>query len=252
MAPRSPRSVLLALGAALFLLLSGAVATASLASTRTTVAAAAPADPVEPRMARVVRVPAVVPVRPPAARPRPVKVIRPAAVRRTARVVVRPVAPVPPFGAVQAEERGRAAYASLGRRLPSGWVMRFDVYTSTWQGFADGGTKVVSIWVKASDTQDKLRITIAHEMGHVLDYTTLTAHDRGRYLALRGRSGTTVPWYPRNGTSDYASPAGDFAEVYALYRAGSGDFRSTFAPQPTSTQLSSLASFFADLEARQT
>ena len=129
--------------------------------------------------------------------------------------------------------------------------MRYDVYTGTWQGLADSGTKVVTIWVRATDTQNKLRITIAHEMGHVLDYTTLTEHDRGRYLSLRGRSGCTAPWYPRNGTSDFASPAGDFAEVYALYRAGGGDFRSTFAPQPNASQLSSLSAFLSDLEARQ-
>ena len=129
--------------------------------------------------------------------------------------------------------------------------MVFEVYRGTYQGLADSGRKVVTIWVRSTDTRGKLRITIAHEMGHVLDYTALTAHDKGRYLSLRGRSGSTAAWYPANGTSDYASPAGDFAEVYALYLAGAGDFRSTFAPQPTSTQLSSLGQFFSDLQARQ-
>jgi hypothetical protein len=204
----------------------------------------------------VVSPPVVAARRVPVARPRavvrkPVVPAPPVVVRRTARVATRTVTPVPAFTPLEAQRRGAAAYASLGRRLPAGWVMRFEVYRGTYQGLADSGRKVVTIWVRSADNQPRLRITIAHEMGHVLDYTTLTAHDKGRYLSLRGRSGSTARWYPGNGTSDYASPAGDFAEVYALHLAGGGDFRSTFAPQPSSSQLGALCRFFADLEARR-
>jgi len=129
--------------------------------------------------------------------------------------------------------------------------MRFLVYSGTYQGLADSGKKVVTIWVRKTDTVAKLRITEGHEMGHVLDYTALDKDGRQKYLSLRGRGDCRDAWYPANGTSDYASPAGDFAEVYALYRGGAGDFRSTFAAQPSSAQLHEIASLFGQLEAKQ-
>lgn len=169
----------------------------------------------------------------------------PTLARRTA------AAPTVPFTVQDAQRLGQAAYDSLGRRLPEGWRMRFLVYAATYQGLADSGKQVVTIWVRKTDTVAKLRITEAHELGHVLDYTTLDPPGRQKYLSLRGRSDCRDAWYPANGTTDFASPAGDFAEVYALYRGGAGDFRSTFAPQPTSAQLHEIASLFSQLEAKQ-
>ena len=257
---RPARALHLVIGVLVLVVLAVGVGAASRLAPQTTHVAV-----VEPVAAATVVVPVpVAPVRPVrvAAKPRPAHIVkhpvarvvvhRAARVARVARAVTpaRAKAKAPAFGAEEAQRRGAAAYASLGHRLPSDWVMVFEVYHGTYQGLADSGRKIVTIWVRASDTQNKLRITIAHEMGHVLDYTTLTDHDKGRYLSLRGRSNTTAPWYPANGTSDYAAPAGDFAEVYALYLAGAGDFRSTFAPQPTSSQLASLGQFFSDLQAR--
>ena len=184
------------------------------------------------------------PVRPVPA-PRPVvhqvarSSVRVARVRRTA----------VPFGQAQAEAVGQAAFARVNKSLPRGWRIVFEVYRGSWQGLADTGTRQVTIWVRPTDTPARLQVTVAHEMGHVLDYTALTDRDRQRYLAMRGRSDCRDPWYPRNGTSDYASPAGDFAEVYALWRGGRGDFRSRFAPQPS--DLGPFVRFFSELEARQ-
>ena len=248
--PRRARHLLVA-ALALAVLTAGLVTASRLAPRTTQVVGALP-------VAAAQLVPPPVVVAPPVPVVRPRTVVRPpvvtrhaaVVVRRTARVATHTLAPVPAFTPAEALRRGAAAYASLGRHLPAGWVMHFELYRGSYQGLADSGRKVVTIWVRSADTQARLRITIAHEMGHVLDYTTLTAHDKGRYLSLRGRSGSRAAWYPCNGTSDYASPAGDFAEVYALYLAGAGDFRSTFAPQPTSSELGALGQFFADLQAR--
>ncbi len=153
---------------------------------------------------------------------------------------------------VSPAQRAAEAFASLRIALPSRWTIRFERYTGRYQGLTTSDTRTVTIWARPSDSRQELRITIAHELGHVLDFTTLTRADQQRYLRLRGRGSFPVSrWYPSNGTSDYASPAGDFAEVYALWTAGAGDFRSTFAPQPTSSQLQPIAQLFRELRARQ-
>ena len=252
------RVLSVALGAALACTGAGVAVGLVVADTRTTLAAApamaAAPVPVVVRAAPALRLQVTVPPKRPAIHvvlPRPPAPHRPAqpsrsAVRRTA-----PVVSAARFDTAEAAHRGQAAYVSLGRRLPPTWTLRFEVYNGVYAGFADGPAKVVTIWVRPTDSQAKLRIVLAHELGHVLDYTTLSKRGRVTYLALRQRGGSRAPWYPANGTTDFASPAGDFAEVYALYRAGGGDFRSTFAPQPNAAQLSALASFFAGLEAQQ-
>lgn len=148
-------------------------------------------------------------------------------------------------------ERARQAFASLHTSLPSGWSIRFSLRQGSYQGLSSTGTRTVTIWARSSDTRQELRIIIAHELGHVLDFTTLTKADKHRYLELRDRGSFNGAWYPANGTSDYASPAGDFAEVYALWLAGPGDFRSTFAARPSSTRLAQIGQLFSELRARQ-
>ena len=186
--------------------------------------------------------------RPTAAAPIPPS---PPAVRRTTTRVAA-TRPVPPaFTAAEADRRGQAAFASLQRPLPAGWELKVGVHDGTISGWADAKTCVVALWVRSTDTQRKLRITLAHELGHVLDFTVMTDQDRQSYRELRGRASDRTAWYPNEGTSDFASPAGDLAEVYALWRGGAGDFRSTWATQPTTAQLDRIVVLFRDLESRQ-
>ncbi len=219
--------------------------------------AAAPAliGPAVAAVPRTVRPPAVVPKASRA--PRPVQAARrtapaPPTPRKTATAPARRTPSSQPFTAAEADRRGREAFASIHKALPTGWRLQVEVYRGTNQGLADSGTRTVTLWVRPSDSQSALRITLAHELGHVLDYTALTDRDRQDYRELRGRGRDRSAWYPANGTQDYASPAGDFAEVYALWRGGSGDFRSTWAAQPDHAQLDRIVSLFRDLEARQT
>jgi hypothetical protein len=111
-------------------------------------------------------------------------------------------------------------------------------------------TRTVTIWVRPHESDALLRHVIAHEIGHALDLGSMTSTDRQRYLSLRGRSGSS--WFPASSrtTSDFASAAEDFAEVFALWRLGNRDFRSRFAPRPTAGQLRALDPLFQDLEGR--
>ena len=167
---------------------------------------------------------------------------------RPGRVVAQRPLSRPTFTQAAAQQRGSRALASLHRPVARGWTVTFAVYRGRYVGFADATKKVVTLWVKPADSQQSLRITLAHEFGHVLDYTRLTEARRGDYLEIRGRGGYRGSWYPCNGCEDYNSAAGDFAEVYAYWLAGAGDFRSRFAPAPERAQLDRLGAFFTQLE----
>ncbi|MDP3710998.1 MAG: hypothetical protein Q8R60_00765 [Mycobacteriales bacterium] len=142
-----------------------------------------------------------------------------------------------------ADRRGRAALAALGyptERL--GYAIVFRPYVGRELGRADGRTRTITLYVKPGQSERVLRVTLAHEIGHVVDYLTSTDESRAAYLRARGIA--PQRWFPCSGCSDYASPAGDFAEVFALWLAGPGDFRSRMAPAPGRAQLAQLGARF--------
>lgn len=71
---------------------------------------------------------------------------------------------------------------------------------------------------------------LAHEFGHAVDLDQLDPAARRRWLMVRGVPAQT-PWWP-DSRSDYATGAGDFAEVFAACHAASPEFRSRVAPAP--------------------
>jgi hypothetical protein len=66
---------------------------------------------------------------------------------------------------------------------------------------------------------------------------------RAAYQAARGIPAST-PWYGCSGCTDFATPAGDFAEVYAQWVRGSADNRSELAGDPGPAELAALAAQF--------
>jgi hypothetical protein len=88
----------------------------------------------------------------------------------------------------------------------------------------------ITVYVRTSDTPRRIAHDIAHELGHAYDARLLRPRDHRAYLTLRRRPRAT--WWPSAPGSDYASGAGDFAEVFALCHAPSKEFRSTLAPRP--------------------
>lgn len=145
----------------------------------------------------------------------------------------------------ESERRGQQALSSLDypwRDL--GYTVEFREYAGGRLGSANSRTKRIVVYVKRDQSRQSLRITIAHELGHALDFEHGTQRRHDDYRVIRGlrRSG---PWYPCDGCSDYRSHAGDWSEVFAYWLAGPGDFRSQVAGPPTKEQLRRLKPLFA-------
>ena len=143
------------------------------------------------------------------------------------------------------EQRGRAALAALGYPWQSlGYRVVFRPYSGGLLGHADPRDRTVTVYVKPAQDETELRATIAHELGHVLDFVHGTEDRRRRYRELRGLPGSSA-WFPCAGCDDLASPAGDWAEVFAAHLVGTGDFRSRLAGPPSAQDLQRLAPLFA-------
>lgn len=175
-------------------------------------------------------------VRKPAARPKPV-VHKPAPVVRVVqRRAVRPAeTPV---------QRGTRVLNSLHydwKRL--GYRIAFLPEKKGYLGFTDSGKKLVTIWIRKSESDLVLAHTIAHELGHVLDFTHGSAAKHAAYLSFRNMSPLTN-WYGCNGCTDYKTPAGDWAEVFAYWLAGPGDFRSQMGPPPDAAHMKAIAQLY--------
>jgi hypothetical protein len=142
---------------------------------------------------------------------------------------VRAAVRVAPAAAVEAV--ARRARPLVGARTPTGWTVRFRAAApGTPRAQADGGARRITVFVRAGDAAHRIAHDLAHELGHAWDAGHLDDAGRRAYLARRGAAG--APWWPAGAWSDYASGAGDFAEVYARCHAASPDFRSRLAPPP--------------------
>ena len=98
------------------------------------------------------------------------------------------------------------------------------------RGQADAATRTITLFVSPQMQPHQVAHDLAHEIAHAFDAQRLSAAQRAEYLRARG-----VPdaqWWPGREASDYRSGAGDFAEVFALCRAASPEFRSRLAPRP--------------------
>ena len=71
---------------------------------------------------------------------------------------------------------------------------------------------------------------IAHELGHAWDARFLDDRARARYLRGRGVPGVGGGLGPGD---DYASGAGDFAEMFARCHTAAPEFRSRLGPPPS-------------------
>lgn len=160
---------------------------------------------------------------------------KPARARRT---------PVRESAQAHADRRGKAALAALDYPVAKlGYDVVFRPYTGGTLGLADTRTRSITLYVKRSHSDFQLRVSLAHEVGHVLDFTRSTAVTHRDYLVARGLAAGTQ-WFGCNGCTDYLTPAGDFAEVFALWLAGPGDYRSEMAPAPGRAKLAELSRRF--------
>lgn len=147
--------------------------------------------------------------------------------------------------------RGRAALGRLGydwRRL--GYSLRFLPYAGGRLGTANSKKREITIYVGRYQSELSLRTTLAHELGHALDFGHGTAQRRDAYREIRGLSRSS-PWFPCNRCDDLSSPAGDFAESFAVWLVGPGEFRGRLRPAPDARQLRELRELFTVPEPRK-
>jgi hypothetical protein len=104
----------------------------------------------------------------------------------------------------------------------------------------------IEVYARPNDDVRMLAYDIAHELGHAIDVTYNTAETRKNWLKMRGIDPST-PWFGCNACTDFETPAGDFAETFALLLLGPKDFHGRIAPPPTAQQTSALSSFFTSL-----
>lgn len=209
-----------------------------------TFAAALPVDPVRVsvRVPRPVALLAVVlPLAPEvaAAQPEPEPEVVPEADPTPGQQVEAPP-PSPPT----IEERGRAALALVHYPYErTGFTIRFEAARPGFLGLTSEATRTITIYLRPSHTIDAVARTIAHEIGHAIDLAFMNNARRAQYLELRGLG--VVEWMPCERCSDYASPAGDFAEVFAmLVFPTDPTFRSKIAAPPSPAQLAELKALF--------
>lgn len=149
-------------------------------------------------------------------------------------------------GANWQAERGRRALASLrdsGQR--SGVTVSFKAAKSGYLGLTFPAQHHVDVFVRSCDVESEalLRHVVSHEMGHAYDAAHMTPALRDAYEAMRGIPAGT-PWFGCNYCSDFATPAGDFAETYSQWQRGTADSRTKMAPMPTASQLAAIAAAF--------
>lgn len=100
----------------------------------------------------------------------------------------------------------------------------------------------ITAFVRPTDTARTVAVSIAHEIGHLIDYERLTDADRQDWLRERGRP--DAAWWTCNFCDDYGVGSGDFAETFAAWEVGPFDYRSQLAPLPSSAEMQSLSRFF--------
>ncbi len=100
----------------------------------------------------------------------------------------------------------------------------------------------IEIYVRSADAPIDTAYDLAHELGHAFDLEYNDAARRTRWCEMRGIAPDT-PWFGCNRCPDYSTPAGDFAETFALLLLGPGNYHSHMAPPPRLEDVPQLAAF---------
>ena len=155
------------------------------------------------------------------------------------------LATAPPAGAQDyAESVGQAALATIDYPLETlGWEIHFLPGREGFLGLAIGPKRRIEIYVRPSHSVSDVAHTLAHEVGHAVDLTYGTRYRHRQYLRMRGFS-EDAEWFGCDSCTDYATPAGDFAEVFEYWLLGGGDYRSQLGSAPDSLRLEEISHLF--------
>ena len=119
-----------------------------------------------------------------------------------------------------------------------GWTVEFVEGEGNIAGYTWSREKRIEVFVRPGAQSSDLARIFAHELGHAVDVTMNTGEERQNWLDTRGV--TDAQWWPGEGVADFATGAGDFAESFAVWQIGDGDYRGELAPPPTAAQLALL------------
>ena len=157
------------------------------------------------------------------------------------------VGAAPPVSAQEyAQSVGEAALAQIDYPIDKlGWSVQFLSGRSGYLGLAIGEERRIEIYVRSTHGVSDVAHTLAHELGHAVDLTYGSAYRRREYRRLRGFSSDHT-WFGCDACTDYATPAGDFAEVFEYWLLGGGDYRSQLAGAPDSTTLEYISTLFVE------
>ena len=157
-----------------------------------------------------------------------------------------------PDGATASEgwrERGRVAISRVtydwSWLAKLGWTVELHPSRPGHLGITQVSDKRIDLYVRTGRATELVAVDFAHELGHAVDFE-LNRHGyerRRKFAELRGYDATS--WYVGcDGCSDYASPAGDWAEVFAYWQLGDVDWRSEMASRPSPHDLALLSPLF--------
>ncbi len=112
-----------------------------------------------------------------------------------------------------------------------GWQVEFVSGAGNIAGYTWSREERIEVFVRPGATSSDLARILAHELGHAIDVSKNSGDERRDWLSARGAE--DAPWWPGNGLADFATGAGDFAESFAVWQIGDGDYRGELAPVPT-------------------
>lgn len=125
-------------------------------------------------------------------------------------------------------QRGQALLARVPYNPASiGYTVEFLPAKPGYRGLTWAGSRRIEIFVGDDISDNHLAHVIAHEIGHAIDIVKNSTEDRQAWRAARGMA-PEAEWWPSARATDFASPAGDFAECFAVWAVGSWSSRSTF------------------------
>ena len=144
----------------------------------------------------------------------------------------------------------RKGEAALGQ-IPYPWqTIGFEIkFMAARSGYRAGAfpyEKLIEVYVRQDLTVDEISRDIAHELGHALDWVHNDDVRRGSFKQIRGYGDRRGGWFACSGCTDFATPAGDFAETFAFWVLGGRlPHRGLIVAPPTQEQLDLLQPLFA-------
>lgn len=137
----------------------------------------------------------------------------------------------------------RGAYAM--RRITYNWrktgyTIHFLAARRGITGMTYPSSQRIEVYVRSCSkmTNAYLAETIAHEIGHAVDFTLGTDAWQRQWMVARHIS-LSIPWYGAPYASDFATPAGDFAETFGAWQVPDGPNDSKWG-RPSAAQLKLL------------